>query len=811
MRMTTRRLAAIHALRCGVTGATLVSLLLTLDPAFAATDDSIDSSGALEEIVVTANKREQNLRDVPVSVGVIDGNVIDSLRVDSVEDVTRIVPGVSFAAHQNGPNGPGQDNITIRGVSSTVGNPTVGLYIDEVPIITTTGYEGDAEPRLIDIDRVEVLRGPQGTLYGASSEGGTVRFITNQPDSHAFSGSIRQDLSYTHSGGFNYDDRGALNIPVVEGSFALRISAEYGEDSGYINQYALVGSLAAGTGGAGALLKRGTNSDSNAALDVKGLWTIGQHFTVTPAFLYQRQTAGDTSTFIPALGYYNQNDQVLATDNDVLYIPSLTVKAGLPGIADLTSVSSYVNRQVQRYTDGTLFNTAAIVAYSLDTAGTPPYTTHQMQDDDILGNIASPVVFTDHFNTVTQEFRIASPAEQKQIKWVAGFFFSNQEWTHLDHETSPGFSAEFQNIYGYSIDTDPVLNPTLSSPPLNTNFWANDLVWQVYDHNQVTQYAGFGQLDIDLLPTLHLGLGDRYVYATEKFSELGAGFFDFGNAGTTGTPYAQSTHFDTSTPKFTLTYDLNQHSTLYTSVGKGFRLGGATTPNDNTLCLEGFVQLGDTNPPKTYGPDQLWSYEFGSKSLVFDNTLSVNADVYLIRWDSIQQSVTIPICGGAFNTNVGDATAIGGELEVRYKPPVVAGLALGLNLGAEHAYITGTLNASTAAVGQDVLYTPNYTATVLADYGWHVTDSVAAFVRGDYEYTGSSYGSFQIGTSAYVDPSYSVVNLNAGVRVSRFEASLFAKNLLDNKTILQSPQINSVQEGYTLRPQTIGLALQAKF
>jgi outer membrane receptor protein involved in Fe transport len=748
---------------------------------------------------------------VPVSVGVIDGSVIDSLQVEDVEDISRLVAGVSFAAHQNGPNGPGQDNITIRGVSSTVGNPTVGIYIDEVPIITTTGYEGDAEPRLIDIDRVEVLRGPQGTLYGASSEGGTVRFLTNQPDSQNFSGSFRQELSETHSGGFNYDDRGVLNIPVVEGAFALRISAEYGEDSGYVNQYALTGSLAEGTGGAGALVKRGTNSDSNAALDVKGLWTIGPDFTVTPAFMYQRETAGDTSTFIPSLGYYNQNNLVLGSDSDVLYIPSLTVKAGLFGLADLTSVSSYVNRQIQRYTDGTLFNSAAIAAYVLDTAGTPPYTTNMEQNDFILGNTASPVLFSDHFNTVTQEFRISSPADQKQIRWVAGFFFANQEWTHFDHETAPGFSAEFQNIYGYSIDNDPVLNPTLGTPQFNPNFWANDLVWQVYDHNQVTQYAGFAQVDIALLPTLHLGLGDRYVYATESFSELGAGFFDFGNAGTTGTPYTQSTHFDTSTPKFTLTYDLTPQSSLYTSVGKGFRLGGATTPNDNTLCLEGFVQLGDTNPPKSYGPDQLWSYEFGSKSLLFQNTLSVNADVYIIRWDSIQQSVTIPICGGAFNTNVGDATAIGGEMEVRYKPPVVSGLALGLNLGAEHSYITGTLNASTAAVGQDVLYTPNYTATVLADYGWHVTDTVAAFVRGDYEYTGSSYGSFQIGTPSYVDPSYSVINLNAGVRIAKFEASLFAKNLLDNKTILQSPQINSVQEGYTLRPQTIGLALQAKF
>src|ERR1700681_1811047 len=171
-------------------------------------------SGALDEIVVTANKREENVRDVPVSIGVVEGKDIESLRVENIEDITRIVPGISFAAHNNGPNGPGQDNITIRGISSTVGNPTVGIYMDEVPIITITGYEGDAEPRLIDIDRIEVLRGPQGTLYGASSEGGTIRFITNQPDSHEFSGWIRQEGSHTQHGGYNYDTKGVINIPV---------------------------------------------------------------------------------------------------------------------------------------------------------------------------------------------------------------------------------------------------------------------------------------------------------------------------------------------------------------------------------------------------------------------------------------------------------------------------------------------------------------------------------------------------------------------------------------------------------------------
>jgi iron complex outermembrane receptor protein len=283
-----------------------------------------------------------------------------------------------------------------------------------------------------------------------------------------------------------------------------------------------------------------------------------------------------------------------------------------------------------------------------------------------------------------------------------------------------------------------------------------------------------------------------------------------------GTPYTQSATFSASTPKFTFTYDLTGQSSVYTSVGKGFRLGGATTPNVNAACTAGLLEIGYKSAPTTYGPDQLWSYEIGSKSLLFDKTLSVNADVYYINWKQIQQTIMIPICGGIFNANVGDATAIGGEIEIRYKPPVVSGLTLGMNLGGEHAYLTGTTNTSTAKVGQDILFTPKYTASLLANYGWRVTDSVAAFVRGDYEYTGQSYGSFIVPAPgapnpSYINPAYSVVNLNAGINVGRLEVSLFGKNLLDNKTILQSPSINSVTQGYTLRPMTVGLSFQAKF
>ena len=443
----------------------------------------------LDEVVVTARKREENLRDVPVSIGVLDGAAIDNLRVQDMEDITRILPGVSFAAHQNGPAGQGQDNITIRGISSTVGNPTVGIYIDEVPLVTLTGYEGQIEPRLVDIERVEVLRGPQGTLYGASSEGGTVRFVTPDADTHDFSGRYRQDVSYTKHGSVNYDTQGVVNLPVIDGVFALKVSAEYGRDSGYVNNYALDGSLAAGTATAGGLVRSGTNSDTNTAVRIKGLWNVTDTVSIVPAMLYQRYAAGDTSTFIPAVGNYEQFNQVPASDLDALIAPSLTVKAGL-GFADLTSITSYVGRSVNRFTDGTYFNSAAVAEYFLDTQGVPPYTTHQAGNDDILGNLPSPVDFTDHFNTWTQELRLQSPVDQKVVHWVGGVYLADQQVTHLDSEPITGMSAAFANIYGYGINSDPVLNPSLGSASPNPNFWTHDVVWQVFDHNDTPASGG---------------------------------------------------------------------------------------------------------------------------------------------------------------------------------------------------------------------------------------------------------------------------------------------------------------------------------
>ena len=760
-----------------------------LTPAYAETAAAAAAapSATIEEVVVTANKREESLQDVPISVGVVDAKTVQEHHIDDIEDITRMVAGVSFTAN----NGPGQQNISIRGVNSSVGNPTVSIYIDEVPLVTTNGYQGQATPLMMDLDRVEVLRGPQGTLYGASSEGGTIRYLSNQPNLNQTLGSFRTEVSGTQHGGVNYDEQAVVNIPLIDDKVALRIAGEYGHDSGYIDRYDLNGNL----------LQKGVNGSIQEAVHVTAKFNLGPDFTITPSLFLQQYSADDLPTFMPDLGLYKQDKQIRETNKDTLIIPMLTVKKGFD-FGDLTSVTGYYTRQTNRVTDGTYYNSGALAQYFID----PAYPEHQAVNDSILANVPSPEAYKDRFHTFTQELRLSSPSSWQRVKWVGGVFFSDQQWTHFDHGTAPGFSSTFDRLYGFDINNSALGDPT------NPNLWDNDLVWQVYDRTHVAQYAAFGQVDIDITPHLHASLGERYVYATESFSEYGAGFFDLGGAGTNGTPYTQAANFSASTPRFSLSYDLTQDANVYGVAAKGFRLGGATTPNTNTACTLGLAQLGYYSAPTTYGPDNLWSYELGSKSLLLDHTLSVNVGAYYIDWKQIQQTILIPICGGQFNANVGDAEAYGGEIELRYKPPVTPGLSLGLSYAATHAVITRTINSDTAAVGQNVLNIPQWTLSATVDYVHQLNAQWDGFVRANYSFVGRSNGSFIVGDTNYYNPAYDTLGLSVGVQgMGGLELSVYAKNLGDNHAILQRPTVNTVVEGYTQTPRTIELALSKRF
>jgi outer membrane receptor protein involved in Fe transport len=191
------------------------------------------SDQGLQEVIVTAQKRSESIKDVPYSISAISGDQLQQQRIEDIEDVTRAIPGVSF---QSG-SVQGQDNITIRGIGSQTGSAAIGLYLDDVPIVTQNPwqpntYTGATEPHFFDMSRIEVLRGPQGTLYGASSLGGAIRYISNQPDLNDSSVTLRSDLSHTKHGGTNYDEQAIFNVAVDPGVLAIRFGVDFGQDSG---------------------------------------------------------------------------------------------------------------------------------------------------------------------------------------------------------------------------------------------------------------------------------------------------------------------------------------------------------------------------------------------------------------------------------------------------------------------------------------------------------------------------------------------------------------------------------------------------
>jgi outer membrane receptor protein involved in Fe transport len=756
-----------------------------------------DNGAPLDEIVVTAQRRSENLQDVPISISVLSGDELHSKRIADYDDLSRAVPGVSFNSSFAS---EGLTKVQIRGVSSDSGASTTGIYLDDVSItVNNIFYDGAVQPKLYDLDRLEVLRGPQGTLWGDSSEGGTIRYLTEAPNLHTFSGEGTSDLSNTKHGGWNYIEAGSVNLPISDGIFAVRASVGYTHDSGYIDHFTQ----------SGTLQDKGVNTEGNFSLHVVGKLTPGSDLTITPAIFYQRDITGDNSafylsqsldsTFVP--GLWQQDKQVREFGVDTVLLPSLTVTKGL-GFADFTSVSGVFVRQHDRQEDGTYYNSTAFAEFFLD----PLYPAYTTQNNAIIANLRSPVEFSTHYRTFSQELRLSSLPEDRartHLQWVAGLYYADL-WEHnTNFQQIQGIDQAFQSIYGYSINspTQSLVYQTYSLPGI-TQLFPNSIDESDNRTYVQQQYAVFGQADYDVLPMLHATLGARYATSKEDYKSTEIGFYQIGNI----SPYYQTASYEAFTPKASLGYDISTDSKVYASASKGFRLGGPTGPivfGPTSVCNSDFEAIGQTTQPTRFGSDSLWSYEFGSKNRLDNNKLSLDAAVFLTQWSNIQQQIYLPTCGYYFTTNVGDAKIYGGEIEASFKP--IAGLKFGLTASAEHAVITSTNNPSTVGVGAHLIDVPQGTYDATVAYNRPVNDEYSVTTRADYAWSGHSYGSYQSSNPNFYNPSYGVLNASITLTATKFDVALYAKNLANDQKIIQSPEINTVVEGYTVRPRTIGI------
>jgi iron complex outermembrane receptor protein len=747
-----------------------------------------DSSQQLQEVIVTAQKRVENIKDVPTSISQISGADLSASHITDFDDLTRSIPNFSFAAGGN----PGSDSLSIRGVSATAGQATVGVYLDDSSITVQSNATGQVQPILFDLARVEVLRGPQGTLYGASSMGGAVRFITNQPSLSQWELNVDSDLSYTKDGALNYNDTLIMNAPIND-SLAVRVAVHGGVDSGWIERYDYQ------TGG---LIDSNANQTGEGAMKLALLYTSGG-LTITPSIWVQRIKADDSSDFYPSVGLYQNNKEVGEPSTDALLLPSLTVSQDF-GAATLTSVSSYVLRDHNRVTDGTYFNDAALAYYFLDY--TPPFSSHRPQNDSIIATVPSPSYFDTREKTAAEELRATSRtpgAGDLPIRWTGGLYYSFNRSDNSNTEYSPGLNSAFESIYGYPLSS-PIVQSALGT---TATTFTNDVIYVAPDTQEFTERAVYGQLEYDPIPTVHAAAGVRYDDAKvvlRVYQSLG--FYAIG----TLTPFERSTSENSLTPKFSVTYDLTSDSTVYAAASKGYRLGEPVAPTPS-ICTGDLAALGVTSAPTSYKSDSLWNYELGTKLLLDDKRLSISAAAYLIDWTNIQQQVDLPDCGFSYIGNFGDARAEGAEIEVDYKPELVPNLLLSVAGGGVNAFLSSTSDGLAASVGQHTLDVPNYTLNARAEYHWDIGPGTQGFVRMDFERTGKSYGSFNPSQVNYINPAYGSLNGSIGVDINSWHMYVYGKNLLNNRQIIQYASEDEVETGYTQRPLTVGLNVEKNF
>lgn len=742
-------------------------------------ESSTTPSVGLEEIVVTAQKRTENLKDVPQSISVFTGAQIEERHIDDYADLARTVPDLSFTNS----GGPGLSNLEIRGIGSTVGTATVSIYLDDAPVtIRNNGfYAGQTEPLFFDLAQSEVLRGPQGTLYGASAMGGTIRLVGNPVDLNDYSGTAYGELSGTEHGDINYVVRGVVNVPIVAGELGLRLGAETTQDSGYVDHATKEGIID----------RTGINGDRANVLRASLLYEPTDALTITPAVFIQRTNIYDTGLVDLATPNYTTTKLVEEGGHDSLAVSSIKINYKFDW-AQLTSVSSYAWRQFPRTTDGTYFN-SVFVGFFTDSLGLLGL--NGQPDGYKLAALPGPVYNSLNTRQGTEEIRLTSnpydPNDSIPITWIVGLYYSDSKFLGTSAQYIPGFNQTFLSTYGISgSDFFGVSIP-------------NDLFYQFVNRLDDREYAVFGEATYYLTPDLRFTAGLRYLYGRDSQTNVQSGFF-------ASTPFSSgNTKAYPVTPKFALIYDIDPTLTAYMNVSKGFRLGGNNAPVPAVQCAQDLKPYGLTNAPADYAPDKLWNYEGGIKGRFFDNQLSVNAAAYDIEWDKIQLDIPLQTCGFDFTSNVGHAQSTGVEVEILQR--VGPELTLGFSGQYNDDTFTQAVPGLGVKEGDIVPLSPKWSINLTADYEKDLSASVTGFIRANWQFIGNSHGTIVRASPDYQRPAYNLLGASIGATFDEWEFSLFVKNLTDTKKIIQRPADNFVAEGYTPVPRIIGVTAQAKF
>lgn len=724
----------------------------------------------LGDIIVTAQKRSQTLIDVPQSISVVSGEVLENQDATNFADYLKNVPSLQLVQGT-----PGQGRLVLRGVNTGGVASTVAVYVDETPFGSSTALANGAELAgdfdTFDIAQIEILRGPQGTFYGASSLGGLLKFVTNEPTTDLVEGKLLGGIESTEGGAASWRGAAMINIPLSD-TLAFRASGSYRDQGGFIDSIGTGGSNVADDindfqsyGGRASLL---WTPDSRLSVRLSAL-TQDLHADGAPSFV-----EADPATLEPLYDGLTMSEYVPSFSDVEYRLYNATIGYDL-GFATLTSATSYGEQlQSQRtdYTANLSGPLAGPLSDMLEMLGAPRIPVNNAFFDQSVES-----------RRWTQELRLASNGGDR-LEWLVGGYYTHEK------------AGIFQQLK--------LVEPGSLTPiayPLELAKFSLD--------SRYEEFAGFANATLHLTPRFDIDLGGRYSHNRQRADQVSGGLLLAGSPSLAGLRSSDNVFTYSVAPKF----KLSDRASVYARIARGYRPGG---PN--------VVPPGaPAGTPTTFDPDTVTSYELGFKGETDDGVFAIDASVFHIDWKDVQLHAVVN--GFGVNVNGAGAEINGAEIAATLRP--IDGLVTSVNLAINDATLSGDTDPLVvgAVEGDRLPFTPKYSVSLNADYEWALGDDMTASVGGSLRSLSSQSGNYDPTYLALYGhfpgvEAYEVVDLRAGLDFGRYSVNAYVKNLTDSDGVTATQSLTA--NGFfqhpggaigvgMIRPRTAGLSLTVEF
>jgi iron complex outermembrane recepter protein len=718
----------------------------------------------LEEVIVTATRREERAGEVPISMAVWSQEAITAWGAKNTADIAALTPGVQFDHY---PERPFQTNIAMRGLNGRDGS-AIGIYIDDVPIPAPSAWGASiwrSFPLLFDLDRVEVLRGPQGTLFGQGAMGGAVRFITQQPDLAEYSGMTSVDVAHTERGAMSYESGAAVGGPLVPGSVGFRFAGWIRSDGGFIDRVDPF---------TGAIVDTNANRSVSEVFRGAMLFAPSDTLHIETSVMYQSERVHDTSSFYtylsdPGAGILENGKLLQQPGDDDFALASLKLTATF-ATTELTALSAYFHRtasELEDFTNIGIWNNPMGPEYPLNYSDAIP-TEHNLSE-----------------TSFSEEVRLSSAVSNSPLTWLGGVFYSYEH--HLETDNT--------------VALDPTVGAIVDG---NNGIGGSETV-----------LAAFGQVALRFAQHYTATAGLRVAHYEHDANFEASGPLNVG----VPTPFVASSQSAAAVPRFGLEYRPLEEQLFYASIAEGYRPGGLNVP------LSSECGVPEAGP---YRADSLWSYELGGKNRLFDGRLQLDTSLFYATWRNTQLPLVTPApeeC--AYTTNTGGAMSRGFELQAQVL--LTEYLKTDLSIAYEDARYTQTVRVGSLlivakgdVVGTLPLVPSPWDLRASIDYARPLGGGLTGYARAEDEIHVHNPGPFYsqhpddaiYAPGRVANPTTNWLSTRAGLKWSRVEVGLYVNNLLDSQPTLSrrnNGRADTLIYATTFRPRTIGLSGSVQF